>query len=245
MEKKVALITGASRGIGKQIALTMASEGYDVIINFNGNEEKAKEVCDECLNLGSNAMIVKANVADFAQVEAMVKTVVDAYGRIDVLVNNSGITKDTLLLRMSEDDFASVVDVNLKGCFHCIKHVSKVMMKQRSGAIINMASVIGLVGNVGQANYAASKAGIIGLTKSVAKELAARGIRVNAIAPGFIATEMTEVLDDKVKDGIMSNIPLKQFGSVEDVANMVVFLASDKSKYVTGQVMNVDGGMVM
>lgn len=245
MEKKVALITGASRGIGKQIALTMASEGYDVIINFNGNEEKAKEVCEECSKLGSNAMIVKANVADFAQVEAMVKTVMDAYGRIDVLVNNSGITKDTLLLRMSEEDFSSVVDVNLKGCFHCIKHVSKVMMKQRSGAIINMASVIGLVGNVGQANYAASKAGIIGLTKSVAKELAARGIRVNAIAPGFIATEMTEVLDDKVKDGIMTNIPLKQFGSVEDVANMVAFLASDKSKYVTGQVMNVDGGMVM
>lgn len=245
MEKKVALITGASRGIGKQIALTMASEGYDVIINFNGNEEKAKEVCDECLKLGSKAMIVKANVADFAQVEAMVKTIMDVYGRIDVLVNNSGITKDTLLLRMSEEDFSSVVDVNLKGCFHCIKHVSKVMMKQRSGAIINMASVIGLVGNIGQANYAASKAGIIGLTKSVAKELAARGIRVNAIAPGFIATEMTEVLDDKVKDGIMSNIPLKQFGSVEDVANMVAFLASDKSKYVTGQVMNVDGGMVM
>lgn len=245
MEKKVALITGASRGIGKQIALTMASEGYDVIINFNGNEEKAKEVCDECLKLGSKAMIVKANVADFAQVEAMVKTIMDVYGRIDVLVNNSGITKDTLLLRMSEEDFSSVVDVNLKGCFHCIKHVSKVMMKQRSGAIINMASVIGLVGNIGQANYAASKAGIIGLTKSVAKELASRGIRVNAIAPGFIATEMTEVLDDKVKDGIMSNIPLKQFGSVEDVANMVAFLASDKSKYVTGQVMNVDGGMVM
>lgn len=245
MEKKVALITGASRGIGKQIALTMASEGYDVIINFNGNEEKAKAVCEECSKLGSNAMIVKANVADFAQVEAMVKTVMDAYGRIDVLVNNSGITKDTLLLRMSEEDFSSVVDVNLKGCFNCIKHVSKVMMKQRSGAIINMASVIGLVGNVGQANYAASKAGIIGLTKSVAKELAARGIRVNAIAPGFIATEMTEVLDDKVKDGIMTNIPLKQFGSVEDVANMVAFLASDKSKYVTGQVMNVDGGMVM
>ncbi|MDD3049235.1 MAG: 3-oxoacyl-[acyl-carrier-protein] reductase [Bacilli bacterium] len=245
MEKQVALITGASRGIGKQIAFTLASEGYDVIINFHGNEEKAREVCDECIALGSDAMILKANVAAFDEVEMMVKKIVETYGKIDVLVNNSGITKDTLLLRMSETDFSDVVDVNLKGCFHCIKHVSKVMMKQRSGAIINMASVIGLIGNVGQANYAASKAGIIGLTKSVAKELAPRGIRVNAIAPGFIDTEMTEVLDEKVKASIMSNIPLKRFGSVEDVANMVAFLASDKSGYVSGQVMNVDGGMVM
>lgn len=245
MEKKVALITGASRGIGKQIALTMASEGYDVIVNYNGSEEKANEVCVECKALGSNAMAIKANVANFSDVEAMVATIMETYGRIDTLVNNSGITKDTLLLRMSEEDFASVVDVNLKGTFHCIKHVSRVMMKQRSGNIINMASVIGLVGNVGQANYAASKAGIIGLTKSIAKELAPRGIRVNAIAPGFIATEMTEVLDEKVKEGIMANVPLKEFGSVEDVANMVAFLASEKSRYVTGQVMNVDGGMVM
>lgn len=245
MEKKVALVTGASRGIGKQIALTLASEGYDVIINYNGSEDRAKAVCEECNKLGSKAMIIKANVADFAQVETMVKTIMDEYGRIDTLVNNSGITKDTLLLRMSEEDFSSVIDVNLKGTFNCIKHVSKVMMKQRSGSIVNMASVIGLVGNVGQANYAASKAGIIGLTKSIAKELAPRGIRANAIAPGFIATEMTEVLDEKVKDSIMVNIPLKAFGSVEDVANMVAFLASDKSAYVTGQVLNVDGGMVM
>lgn len=190
-------------------------------------------------------MCMKANVANFSEVENMVKEIMSAYGRIDVLVNNSGITKDTLLLRMSEDDFDSVIDVNLKGCFNCVKHVSKVMMKQRSGSIINMASVIGLVGNVGQANYAASKAGIIGLTKSVAKELAPRGIRVNAIAPGFIATEMTEVLDEKVKEAIMANIPLKKFGNTKDVAEMVVFLAQEKSQYITGQVFNVDGGMVM
>ena len=245
MEKQVALVTGASRGIGKQIALTLASEGYNVVVNYNGSEDKANEVVQECIAFGSDSIAVKANVADFASVEAMVNTVMDKYGRIDCLVNNSGITKDTLLLRMSEEDFSSVIDVNLKGTFNCIKHVSKVMMKQRSGSIINMASVIGLVGNVGQANYAASKAGIIGLTKSIAKELAARGIRSNAIAPGFIATEMTEVLDEKVKDAIMVNIPLKQFGSVHDVANMVAFLASDKSAYVTGQVFNVDGGMVM
>lgn len=245
MEKQVALVTGASRGIGKQIAITLASEGYDVIINYNGGEERAKAVCEECVALGSNAMIIKANVANFQEVEVMMNTIMDTYGRIDCLVNNSGITKDTLLLRMNDEDFGSVVDVNLKGTFHCIKHVARIMMKQRSGAIINMASVIGLIGNVGQANYAASKAGIIGLTKSVAKELAPRGIRVNAIAPGFIATEMTEVLDEKVKETILSNIPLKQYGSVEDVANMVVFLASEKSRYVTGQVINVDGGMVM
>lgn len=245
MEKKVALVSGASRGIGKQIALTLASEGYDVVVNYNGSEERANEVSQACIALGSDSIALKANVADFDAVEAMVKTIMDKYGRIDCLVNNSGITKDTLLLRMSEEDFASVIDVNLKGTFHCIKHVSKVMMKQRSGSIINMASVIGLIGNVGQANYAASKAGIIGLSKSVAKELAPRGIRCNAIAPGFIATEMTEVLDEKVKDAIMVNIPLKQFGSVDDVANMVAFLASDKSAYVTGQVINVDGGMVM
>ncbi|NBK96496.1 MAG: 3-oxoacyl-[acyl-carrier-protein] reductase [Clostridia bacterium] len=245
MENKVAFISGASRGIGKAIAIQLAKEGYHVVINYCGNKQKAEQVCETCKQYNVDAMCIQADVSDYAQVEQMVKQVVDKYGHIDVLVNNSGITKDNLLLRMSESDFSDVIDVNLKGCFHCIKHVSKVMMKQRSGSIINMASVIGLVGNIGQANYAASKAGIIGLTKASAKELAARGIRVNAIAPGFIDTEMTQILSDDVKAKIMESIPLKQFGSVEDVANMVVFLASDKSRYVSGQVLNVDGGMVM
>lgn len=245
MEKKVALVTGASRGIGKQIAITLASEGYDVVVNYNGGEARAKAVCEECATHGSHAIAIKADISNFKEVEAMMNQIMETYGHLDCLVNNSGITKDTLLLRMNEEDFGSVIDVNLKGTFHCIKHVARIMMKQRSGTIINMASVIGLIGNVGQANYAASKAGIIGLTKSVAKELAPRGIRCNAIAPGFIATEMTEVLDEKVKTDILSAIPLKQYGSVEDVANMVVFLASEKSRYVTGQVINVDGGMVM
>ena len=245
MDKKVALITGASRGIGKAIALSMAKEGYDVVINYRGSEEKAKEVYALCLALGSHPFLYQADVSNYEEVEKMVKAVVDQYGHIDVLVNNSGITKDTLLLRMTDKEFNQVVDVNLKGCFNCIKHVSKVMMRQRNGSIINMASVIGLVGNIGQANYAASKAGIIGLTKSVAKELASRNIRCNAIAPGFIDTEMTAILDEKVKENILNQIPLHQLGLPEDVADMVVFLASEKSRYVTGQVFNVDGGMVM
>ena len=245
MEKKVALVTGAARGIGKAIALKLAANGYQVIINYHGSEDKAKVVCEECRALGSDAGMIKANVANREEVEMMLKQIMERYGRIDVLINNSGITKDGLLVRMSDDDFDSVIDVNLKGCFHCTSQVAKIMMRQRSGSIINMASVIGLIGNAGQANYAASKAGVIGLTKSAAKELAARGIRVNAIAPGFIATEMTEVLSDKVKDAIMSNIPMKQFGQSEDVANLALFLASEESRYITGQVINVDGGMVM
>lgn len=245
MDKKVALITGASRGIGKQIAISLAQDGYDVIVNYNGGEERAKAVCVECERFGSKTMAIKADVSNFDEVGTMIEMIMKEYGRIDCLVNNSGITKDNLLLRMNEEDFTSVIDVNLKGTFHCIKHVTRIMMKQRSGSIINMASVIGLIGNVGQANYAASKAGIIGLSKSVARELAPRGIRVNSIAPGFIETEMTLGLDEKVKDAILSQIPLKQYGNVEDVANMVVFLASEKSRYVTGQVIHVDGGMVM
>ena len=195
-------------------------------------------------------MVIKANVANYVEVEEMVKTIVDKYNHIDVLINNSGITKDNLLLRMNEEDFDSVIDVNLKGTFNCIKHISKVMMKQRNGVIINMASVIGLVGNIGQANYAASKAGIIGLTKSCAKELATRGIRVNAIAPGFIRTDMTDIpcptpFPATAKESIMNNIPLHEFGETLDIANTVVFLASEKSRYITGQVIHVDGGMVM
>lgn len=245
MDKKVALITGASQGIGRTIAIKMAEEGYNIVINYIGDETNAIEVSKECEAHGVETLCVMADVTNFEAVGEMFATVLDKFGKIDVLVNNSGITKDTLLLRMSEADFDSVIDVNLKGTFNCIKHAAKPMMKQRSGSIISMASVIGLIGNVGQANYAASKAGIIGLTKSVARELAPRGIRANAVAPGFISTKMTDVLDEKVKNAILSNIPLNDFGTMEDVADMVCFLASDKSRYVTGQVLNVDGGMVM
>lgn len=245
MDKKVALITGASQGIGRTIAIKMAEEGYNIVINYIGDETNAIEVSKECEAYGVETLCVMADVTNFEAVGEMFTTILDKFGKIDVLVNNSGITKDTLLLRMSEADFDSVIDVNLKGTFNCIKHAAKPMMKQRSGSIISMASVIGLIGNVGQANYAASKAGIIGLTKSVARELAPRGIRANAVAPGFISTKMTDVLDEKVKNAILSNIPLNDFGTMEDVADMVCFLASDKSRYVTGQVLNVDGGMVM
>lgn len=245
MDKKVVLITGASQGIGRQIALTMASEGYDVVINYIGPDTDALSVAKECEAFGVETLCINADVTNFDAVGKMFDDVLAKFGRVDVLVNNSGITKDTLMLRMSEADFDAVIDVNLKGTFNCMKHAMRPMMKQRSGSIISMASVIGVIGNVGQANYAASKAGIIGLTKSVARELAPRGIRVNAIAPGFIATKMTEVLSDEVKQAILNNIPLNSFGSMEDVANMVSFLASDKSRYVTGQVLHVDGGMVM
>jgi 3-oxoacyl-(acyl-carrier-protein) reductase len=245
MDNKVALITGASQGIGKEIAKKMAKVGYHIVINYIGDEANAIEVSNACKSYGVETLCVMADVTNYEAVEKMFASILDTFGRIDVLVNNSGITKDTLLLRMSESDFDAVIDVNLKGTFNCIKHATKPMMKQRSGSIISMASVIGLIGNVGQANYAASKAGIIGLTKSVARELAPRGIRANAVAPGFISTKMTEVLDEKVKQAILSNIPLNEFGTMEDVANMVCFLASDESRYVTGQVFNVDGGMVM
>ncbi|NLC48402.1 MAG: 3-oxoacyl-[acyl-carrier-protein] reductase [Tenericutes bacterium] len=243
--KKVALITGASHGIGKEISIKMASEGYDIVINYNSDIKVAKETSEICKKLGAKVICIKANVSNYLEVEKMFEEVLNEFGRIDVLVNNSGITKDNLLLRMNESDFDDVISVNLKGTFNCIKQAIKPMMKAKSGAIINMASVIGLVGNVGQANYAASKAGVIGLTKSTAKELAPRGIRVNAIAPGFIQTRMTDKLDDKIKDAILTNIPLNEFGTTEDIANTVVFLASENSRYITGQVINVDGGMVM
>lgn len=242
---KVALVTGAARGIGRAIALKFAANGYDVIVNFNGSEEKANEVASECIKLGSNAMVYKCNVANFNDVEQMVKDIVEKYGKIDVLVNNAGITKDTLLLRMSEDDFDKVIDINLKGAFNCIKHVSKVMLKARSGKIINMSSVVGVSGNAGQINYSSSKAGVIGMTKSAAKELASRGITVNAIAPGYIETDMTNVLSDEVKEGIKKSIPLNRLGQPDDIANAVAFLASDDASYITGQVIHVCGGMLM
>lgn len=245
MDRKTAVVTGAGRGIGRAIAVALAKDGYNVVINYNGSGEKAEKVAMECREHGVNAITVKANVSDFSESEELIKKAIEEFGSIDVLVNNSGITRDNLLLRMKEEDFDSVIDVNLKGTFNTIKHVTRQMMKQKSGSIINMSSVVGISGNAGQANYSASKAGVIGLTKSVARELASRGIRVNAIAPGFIESDMTNELNDKAKDEILKGIPLKSIGKGEDVANLAVFLAGEKSRYITGQVINVDGGMVM
>lgn len=242
---KVAVITGAARGIGKAIALKFASQGYHVVINYRGSEEKANVVKEQCIALGVEALTYQGDVSHYQEMEDMMKAVMEKFGRIDVLVNNSGITKDQLLLKMDSESFMDVIDVNLKGTFNTIKAVSRIMMKQKSGVIINMSSVIGEIGNAGQANYAASKAGVLGLTKSIAKEFAPRHIRVNAIAPGFIATDMTDVLNEQTKENILQAIPLKSLGEAEDVANVAYFLASDDAKYITGQVINVDGGMVM
>lgn len=245
LEGKIAVVTGASRGIGKAIAKELAAEGATVVINYNGSEEKAHEVKYEIIEKGGTAKCMQCDVANYDVCDDFIKDVINQFGRIDILVNNAGITRDGLLMRMSEEDFSDVIDVNLKGTFHCIRFVSRQMMKQRSGRIINMASVVGISGNAGQINYAASKAGIIGMTKSAAKELASRGITVNAIAPGFIETEMTEVLPDKVKEEMRKQIPLARMGQPEDVAKAVAFLASDSAAYITGQVLQVDGGMVM
>lgn len=242
---KVALVTGGAKGIGRAISLAFAKQGYDVVINYNGSKDAANALKEEVEALGQKALVIQADVSNEQQVSSMVEEVIASLGRIDVLVNNSGITKDGLLIRMSGEDFRKVIDVNLEGTFNCIKHVSRFMMKQRCGSIINMSSVVGEMGNAGQANYSASKAGVIGLTKSAAKELASRSIRVNAIAPGFIDTDMTAKLSDKDKQRYLDLIPLKTFGNVEDVANVCVALASDSFTYVTGQVINVDGGMVM
>ena len=245
MEGKVAVVTGASRGIGKAIAVKLASKGATVVINYNGSRERAEEVKNEVESAGGKAVIIQCNVADFDACKEFIETVIKEQGRIDILVNNAGITKDGLLMKMSEEDFDAVLDTNLKGAFHTIQAVSRQMLKQRSGRIVNISSVVGVSGNAGQANYSASKAGIIGLTKSAAKELASRGITVNAIAPGMIETDMTADLADKVKDEMMKQIPLKRFGQAEDVANAAAFLVSDEAAYITGQVLHVDGGMVM
>ena len=242
---KVALVTGASRGIGQATAIDLAKAGADVVVNFIGNEAVAQETVDAIEALGRKAIKIKADVGNAEDVQAMVDEAVAAFGHIDILVNNAGITRDGLLIRMKDSDWDDVLNINLKGVYLVTKAVAKLMVKQRAGRIINMTSVSGVTGNVGQANYAAAKAGVIGFTKTCAKELAARGITVNAIAPGFIETAMTDVLPEKVKEGIAATVPLGRMGQPEEIAGVVTFLASDFARYITGQVLNVDGGMVM
>jgi len=245
LKDRVAIITGASRGIGRAVALKLARDGAKVVVNYAGNVEKAQEVVDTIKEFGGEAIAVQADVSSPQEVEAMVEKVMEHFGQVDILVNNAGITRDTLLMRMKEEDWDAVMNTNLKGVYNCSKAVIRVMMKQRWGRIINITSVVGLMGNAGQANYAAAKAGIIGFTKSVAKELGSRGITVNAVAPGFIETDMTAVLNDELKAALKEQIPLQRLGAPEDIAHLVAFLASDHAGYITGQTINVDGGMVM
>ena len=242
---KIALITGASRGIGRQISVTLAGYGATVIVNYNGSQAKAEEVVSEIKEAGGQAEAIQCNVAEFDRAKELIDEVVKNYGRLDILVNNAGITRDNLIMKMSEEDFDAVISTNLKGAFNCVKHVARQMLKQKSGRIINISSVSGVMGNAGQANYCASKAGIIGLTKSVARELGSRGITSNTVAPGFIETEMTDVLSEDVKKAMGEQIPLKRFGKTSDIAETVAFLASDYAGYITGQVIQVDGGMAM
>ena len=245
LKDKIAVVTGASRGIGRATARKLAGQGAFVVLNYQGSKEKAEEVRKEIEAAGGKAAVYQCDVSDFSSCETFLGDIVREYGRIDILVNNAGITRDGLLMKMSEEEYDAVLDTNLKGTFNCIRFAARHMLKQRSGRIINMASVSGILGNAGQANYAASKAGVIGLTKAAARELASRGITVNAVAPGFICTEMTEVLSDKVKEAACTQIPLGKFGEPEDVAQAVAFLASDEARYITGQVLHVDGGMAM
>lgn len=242
---QVAIVTGASRGIGRSIALYLAKLGAKVVVNYSGSKEKAEAVANEIQENGGTAKVVQANVANSDDVSALMKETIDTFGRIDILVNNAGITRDNLLMRMKEDDWDAVMNTNLKGVFLCTKAVSRQMMKQRAGRIVNIASIVGVSGNAGQANYVAAKAGVIGLTKTSAKELAARNIYVNAVAPGFIDTEMTEELPEDIKEQMLGQIPLAKLGNPEDVAKVVAFLASDDASYMTGQTLHVDGGMVM
>ncbi len=245
LKGKCAVITGASRGIGKCIATKFAKEGANVVINYRNNEEEALKVKQELEDLGSQVLVVKADVSELEQAEKLIKEAKKEFGKVDILVNNAGITKDNLIIRMKEEDFDSVIKTNLKGAFNCLKEVTPIMLKQKYGKIVNMSSVVGVVGNPGQVNYCASKAGLIGMTKSLAKEIGSRNITVNAIAPGFIDTDMTKILSDDQKKKILSQIPLNKFGNVEDIANVALFLASENSNYITGQVIHVDGGMAM
>ncbi|SNZ09527.1 3-oxoacyl-[acyl-carrier-protein] reductase [Terribacillus aidingensis] len=242
---KAALVTGASRGIGREIALELARKGANVAVNYSGSKEKAEAVAEEIRALGQESIVIQANVAEEDSVKAMVKQTIDAFGSLDILVNNAGITRDNLLMRMKEEEFDAVIQTNLKGVFLCTKAVTRQMMKQRAGRIINVASIVGVSGNPGQANYVAAKAGVIGLTKTAAKELAARNVLVNAVAPGFITTDMTDELTEEQKQAMQSMIPLGKPGKPEDVARVVRFLASEDSNYMTGQTLHIDGGMVM
>ena len=242
---KVAFITGGTRGIGKQIAITLANEGYDIAINYRQENKELEETRNEIKKNNVKCLAVKGNIAKFEDTKSMATKIIEEFGKIDILVNNAGITKDMLLMRMKPEDFKNVIDVNLIGTFNVTKNVIPYMMKKREGKIINISSVVGISGNAGQTNYSASKAGIIGFTKSLAKEVGSRNILVNAVAPGFIKTQMTDILKEEVKDEISNKIPLKRMGTPKDVANVVKFLASEDSSYITGQVINIDGGMLM
>ncbi|MEW9122511.1 MAG: 3-oxoacyl-[acyl-carrier-protein] reductase [Thermotaleaceae bacterium] len=242
---KTAIVTGGSRGIGKAIALKLAELGSNIVVNYTSKPEEAEKVVETIKAMGRKAIAIQADVSSAVDVELLINKIEEEFATIDILVNNAGVTKDTLLMRMKEEDWDKVIAINLKGTYNCTKAVTKKMVKQKSGRIINIASVVGVMGNAGQSNYAASKAGIIGFTKSIAKELATRGINANAVAPGFIQTDMTEVLSVDVKETMINNIPMKELGTPEDVANVVAFLCSNSARYITGQVINVDGGMVM
>lgn len=245
LEDKIAIVTGASRGIGKAIALKLAQKGANVIVNFAGNSQAAEEVVNKITELGRQAYSFKANISNEAEVKAMIDFTIEKFGKIDILVNNAGITKDTILLRMKEEDWDDVMETNLKGTFLCTKAVARPMMKKRSGRIVNISSVVGFTGNLGQGNYTAAKAGMIGFTKTIAKELASRGITVNAVAPGFIETDMTDSLSDDIKQSIFNQIPMGKLGNVDDIAEAVLFLVSDGANYITGQTIHVNGGMLM
>lgn len=243
LKDKVALVTGAGRGIGKEIALTLAKNGATVIVNYNGSKESADKVVEEITANGGNAEAIQCNISDYSASEEFIKNILAKYKKVDILVNNAGVTRDNLIMRMSEEDYDMVLDTNLKGAFNMIKHLSRSFLKQKAGKIINISSVSGVMGNAGQANYSASKAGLIGLTKSVAREMASRGICVNAVAPGFIDTDMTRALSDDAKESLNKMIPMGRTGQAKEVADLVLFLAGDGSNYITGQVIGVDGGM--